>query len=247
MQGGQFGAGDGQRPADLDVSPGVGVGAPVRPVRRSPGFGPPVALGPVGRGRHGHQVSRVGLVVGVAAFGGSVPRPTAAAVGVGQRDEVVDVQGAGVVHGGPCEGGQPPTAGHQAAVVPQHRRGSGFGHQHLVPGVQAVAVIVRPAPAPVVAVVAPGSRGVLHDQQVEHRPGPAGVWRFPGGRRRCAGRGGCAGRRCGGRGVGVLAARGAPGAQQCGEGQRGGSRTPGEVRHRPILAGPEANKCLRGG
>ena len=136
----QLRGGHGEGPTELDVGPRVGVAAPVARIKvRVPVSGPlvgaTVALGTVGGGGHGDQVSGVGQVVGIAPLRVPGPDPTAGPVGIGQRDEVVDVEGAGVLHDGAGERRQPAAAGHQAAVVPQERGGGRLGHEHLVAGV----------------------------------------------------------------------------------------------------------------
>ena len=87
---------DGQVPGILYPDPVNSVLAPVGSIFRFPIFGSSSALGTVRAGRDGDEMLRIIEVVCVLLLSIGRPIPGAAAVGVLQRDHVVDVKFAGV-------------------------------------------------------------------------------------------------------------------------------------------------------
>ena len=75
-----FTLGGGKPPLYLDVGPVNGVGAPVAFVKRAPVFRSFAALGPVGSGSGGDQMTGIGQVVGVGGLAVPVPSPPAGPV-----------------------------------------------------------------------------------------------------------------------------------------------------------------------
>ena len=138
-------AGYGEFPGALDGYPVGGVLAPIGLVIWLPVFRTSCALGPVGSGSYGDEVLGVVQVVGVEPFTFGCPGPGAAVVGVVQRHHVVDVQVPGVRDGDGGIGCKP-LAGFDDTPLVSSEGGcdEALGHQHLVPGVLAVPVVVCP-------------------------------------------------------------------------------------------------------
>lgn len=144
VQGVVFGWVDGEFPGEFHADPVGHVVAGGVGGRGHPGGRVLVGLLPVGAGGDGDQVAGVVEEVGVGDAAGLGPSRSAGVPAFGERHEVVDIEGAGLVDGGVVVPGVPGAAG-QDASAGHGRRGDSFVQKDLCPGIAAVFVGVDPA------------------------------------------------------------------------------------------------------